>query len=413
MIVTKKIRFYPNQAQKRMIKDNLATASLLHNETCKKLMPLIKERMDYFKKQGTKCVVDTCKETQMHHRLVCHDHITVDIWNFHLRPEDIRDDMPYKDSNAPAEWDIIKKSTIDIRDAAICRAVVDFTKCLDRKIIFDMKDLAEADSYNFRGRSIKGNFSFTNKTLTKEQQKIRIRHQEKIKGFVESEIYGIIKDCAKYYLIYHDKIVKHATRYKQGLIALDPGSRTFNTCYDDQGQVFKFGEKIEDKIKVKFKRIDELKKMASIEIRRSKVKCNLKKKIKNVHRKIRGLVNDLHNHTASFLTKNYNMIFLPKFGSKEMKQGLRPSTNRMMDALSHYQFRSKVSAMAMRRNTRLCIVDEYLTTKTCGHCGVVNNNLKEEDEWICGECGVYHDRDVNAARNILMRSLILCDPLQE
>ncbi|WP_264371129.1 transposase [Azotobacter chroococcum] len=45
------------------------------------------------------------------------------------------------------------------------------------------------------------------------------------------------------------------------------------------------------------------------------------------------------------------------------------------------------------------------TTRTCSSCGSLSgpqgvNGLRIR-EWTCSECGVAHDRDVNAARNIL------------
>ncbi|MDY7219498.1 transposase [Denitrificimonas sp. JX-1] len=52
-------------------------------------------------------------------------------------------------------------------------------------------------------------------------------------------------------------------------------------------------------------------------------------------------------------------------------------------------------------------VDEAYTTQTCSSCG----NFPESRpkgiaglgirEWTCSECGVTHDRDINASRNIL------------
>ena len=42
------------------------------------------------------------------------------------------------------------------------------------------------------------------------------------------------------------------------------------------------------------------------------------------------------------------------------------------------------------------------TTKPCSDCGHSNENLTLEDrQWTCGTCGSHHDRDVNAAKNIL------------
>jgi putative transposase len=41
------------------------------------------------------------------------------------------------------------------------------------------------------------------------------------------------------------------------------------------------------------------------------------------------------------------------------------------------------------------------TSKTCSECGAINQELKLSDRnWLCKSCGIYHDRDFNAAKNI-------------
>lgn len=43
----------------------------------------------------------------------------------------------------------------------------------------------------------------------------------------------------------------------------------------------------------------------------------------------------------------------------------------------------------------------FPSSKTCGNCGCIFNDLTLSDrEWTCPECGAHHDRDLNAARNI-------------
>lgn len=56
---------------------------------------------------------------------------------------------------------------------------------------------------------------------------------------------------------------------------------------------------------------------------------------------------------------------------------------------------------------QLVTVDPRGTTRTCHDCGHDHDSLSLEDrEWRCPECGVHHDRDVNAARVIRQRALV-------
>ena len=51
----------------------------------------------------------------------------------------------------------------------------------------------------------------------------------------------------------------------------------------------------------------------------------------------------------------------------------------------------------------------YPSSKTCsehGDCGVVNPDLKREPRWACPSCGVIHDRNENAARNLRKLALL-------
>jgi putative transposase len=50
----------------------------------------------------------------------------------------------------------------------------------------------------------------------------------------------------------------------------------------------------------------------------------------------------------------------------------------------------------------------YASSKTCSDCGCVNQELKLSDrQWVCAGCGVLHERDWNASKNILQEGLRL------
>ena len=48
----------------------------------------------------------------------------------------------------------------------------------------------------------------------------------------------------------------------------------------------------------------------------------------------------------------------------------------------------------------------YPSSRTCSGCGVVNGDTGREREWECPNCGTQHDRNRNAARNLLKLALL-------
>ena len=72
--------------------------------------------------------------------------------------------------------------------------------------------------------------------------------------------------------------------------------------------------------------------------------------------------------------------------------------------------RNQIRYKAIMRGVGYEEVNEYLTTQTCSSCGCLPTTRPEgrKDlrvrEWTCSDCGAHHNRDVNAARNILLRS---------
>ncbi len=48
----------------------------------------------------------------------------------------------------------------------------------------------------------------------------------------------------------------------------------------------------------------------------------------------------------------------------------------------------------------------YANSRTCSACGVVNSALGREPMWPCPSCGVIHDRNENAARNLRKLALL-------
>jgi putative transposase len=83
-------------------------------------------------------------------------------------------------------------------------------------------------------------------------------------------------------------------------------------------------------------------------------------------------------------------------------------TARAMLGWSHYRFKQRL--LNKTREYPWCkviICDEHYTSKTCGNCGHLHMKLGSSKTFKCPQCHVEMDRDINAARNILLRYLTL------
>ena len=69
-----------------------------------------------------------------------------------------------------------------------------------------------------------------------------------------------------------------------------------------------------------------------------------------------------------------------------------------------YKFKETLVNKALVNDKQVVFVDRfYPSSKTCSVCGYKKRDLRLSDrEWVCPICGTKHDRDINAAMNILL-----------
>jgi putative transposase len=92
------------------------------------------------------------------------------------------------------------------------------------------------------------------------------------------------------------------------------------------------------------------------------------------------------------------------------KRGL----NRSIAQTGWAEMRRMLEYKAERSGRRLLLVDRWSpSSKTCSACGYLLDELRLGTRtWACPDCGTRHDRDVNAAKNILAAGLAVarqCD----
>lgn len=211
-----------------------------------------------------------------------------------------------------------------------------------------------------------------------------------------------------YFLIPIKEKTSPPNEYNKGIVSLDPGIRTFQSFYSDTFKCGKFGENIKEKINKINSKIDNYQSILTKK-NKSKTKYHIRRKINSLRTKVKDIIRDLHWKSASYLTNNFDCILLPTFETKDMsmkkKRNIGKSSVRSMLNLSHYKFKEKMRYLCRKKHKILIECNEVYTSKTCGRCGSIDKLLGNKKVYNCNKCNFVIDRDIGAARNILIRSL--------
>ena len=123
------------------------------------------------------------------------------------------------------------------------------------------------------------------------------------------------------------------------------------------------------------------------------------RQIARLYRKISNQRKDFHWQLATDLCKSFDTIAIETLNLEGMKR----LWGRKVSDLAFYQFVEILKYKCIKHKRLLKQVGQWTaTTKPCSDCGFHNENLTLNDrQWKCPECGSHHDRDINAAINIL------------
>ena len=205
------------------------------------------------------------------------------------------------------------------------------------------------------------------------------------------------------------------TNPRHTVISLDSGIRTFQTGYCPEGHTIEICKDTNSKLKKYYSRLDELntryfatkKDNGSFAKDFKGKRTAISRRRKRYFEKIRNIIDDMHWKTIKFLTENYQDIIISDFRVKELLQlnELRHISKRVLSSLSHYRFRQRLIEKCQARGNYLGIFDESYMSKTCSRCGKINQNLGSSKIFSCPFCYYIADRDINAARNIYLKTL--------
>ena len=132
------------------------------------------------------------------------------------------------------------------------------------------------------------------------------------------------------------------------------------------------------------------------------------RELARLYRKVSNQRLDWHWKLATDLCSRFDHIVTETLNLEGMKR----LWGRKVSDLAFGQFVEILAFKCLKHNREFSQVGQWTpTTKPCSDCGHHNEKLSLSDrQWTCPECGVHHDRDINAAINILRAA---CGPFVE
>ena len=149
------------------------------------------------------------------------------------------------------------------------------------------------------------------------------------------------------------------------------------------------------------------KKLAKLQRQLSK-KCkgssNFHKQCKRIAKTFETISNkkdDYIHSVVNYLLRHYDTIYMEDLNTNGMLKNHKLA--KAIQEVGFYKFKTTLQNKALQNDKKVVLIGRfYPSSKTCSQCGYIHKELKLKDrQWQCPNCGANHDRDFNAALNIL------------
>ena len=170
----------------------------------------------------------------------------------------------------------------------------------------------------------------------------------------------------------------------------------------------KFSRKLERKLRREQRKLSRKQEVAKKEKRDLKECKNYQKqkiKLAKIHEKIMNSRNDFLNKLSTEIIKSHDIICIEDLNTKGLLQNHKLA--RSIADVSWYKLINKLEYKAKWYGKEIIKIDRwYPSSQICSVCGE-NTGKKALSirEWTCSFCNTTHDRDINAAKNILAEGL--------
>ena len=294
---------------------------------------------------------------------------------------------------------VLKQSIIDLMDA-YKRFFVNNTGFPKYKSKHDSKQTAR---FPLEAISSRNKYSDNKITLGKNLQKVGFEcsdrdknyltnHKDKIKSATLSRT-----KSDKYFLsiLIENIIEKQISIPTNSILGIDVGVKDFMVCSD--GQVF-------DNLKLRRnneKTLIKLQRQLSKKVIGSHNRYKSKIKLAKKYEKLNNIkINYIHNITTQLVRENQTIV-IENLNVKGMLKNHKLAKSIQDVSISEAFRQLKYKCEWYGRD--LIMIDRWFpSSKLCSNCGYKYKNLSlKERHWVCPDCGTKHDRDFNAATNIM------------
>ena len=258
-------------------------------------------------------------------------------------------------------------------------------------------------SKHYNRHSYTTNISGTNIKVLFDQNKIQLPKLKYIKAHLSRPFYGQIKNATisqtpsgKYFVSITVETEHEPSPSTGSMIGIDLGIKDLLITSD--------GEKFDNKhiIKKYEHKLARKQRRLSRKVKGSKNYNKQRIKLARIYEKIRNTrIDHLHKITHKLINENQVIV------SEDLAVSNMVQNHCLAKAISDcgwYELTRQLVYKAEWNDRKYIKIGRFVkSSQTCHVCGYVNPETKDLSvrEWTCPRCGTVHDRDVNAAINIL------------
>lgn len=255
----------------------------------------------------------------------------------------------------------------------------------------------------FRSRDRYDSFTLKQTGWKLEGRYLTIRNVGKFKIRLSRPIKGSIKTVTirrevtgKWYVCFScDKVPERKLEPSVKVAGIDVGIKSFSVDSDEHREFNPtYLRHAEKQLRVR-------QRVLSRRVKGSHGRRDARLLVAKAHEKVANQRSHFLHRVANHYITNYGTIYIEDLNIRGMVKNHHLAKS-ISDA-SWGKFFEMLNYKAEEAGRTVIKVPRFEpTSKTCSECGAINQELTLSDrQWVCKSCGVLHDRDYNAAKNIL------------